>query len=179
MDYKTRITPAKEEAVKALKDEFAQYTGYIFTDYRGMTVEQITTLRRNLLKKDSAYRVVKNRFAKIALTQLDRASDDQLVGPTAIALVRGEEANVVAKDLFQAAKDGAPLIIKGALLDGSFMSAEEIEAFSKLPSRLELISMLMGTMKAPVQKLAATMLAYVGNQGGAAVEEAAPVVEEN
>ncbi|MBI9093647.1 MAG: 50S ribosomal protein L10 [Sphaerochaeta sp.] len=179
MDYKTRITPAKEEAVKALKDEFAQYTGYIFTDYRGMTVEQITTLRRNLLKKDAAYRVVKNRFAKIALTQLDRSSDDQLVGPTAIALVRGDEANVVAKDLFQAAKDGSPLVIKGALLDGSFMNADEIEAFSKLPSRLELISMLMGTMKAPVQKLAATMLAYVENQGGAAVEEAAPVVEEN
>lgn len=179
MDYKTRITPAKEEAVKALKDEFAQYSGYIFTDYRGMTVEQITTLRRNLLKKDAAYRVVKNRFAKIALTQLDRSSDDQLVGPTAIALVRGEDANVVAKDLFQAAKDGSPLIVKGALLDGSFMNAEEIEAFSKLPSRLELIAMLMGTMKAPVQKLAATMLAYVENQGGAAVEEAAPVVEEN
>jgi len=181
MDYKTRITPAKEDAVKALKDEFAQYTGYIFTDYRGMTVEQITTLRRNLLKKDAAYRVVKNRFAKIALTQLDRNSDEQLTGPTAIAMVRGEEANLVAKDLFQAAKDGAPLVVKGALLDGAFMNAEEIEAFSKLPSRLELISMLMGTMKAPVQKLAATLLAYVENQGGAAaaVEEAAPAVEEN
>ncbi|MDT4760914.1 50S ribosomal protein L10 [Sphaerochaeta sp. PS] len=179
MDYKTRITPAKEEAVKALKDEFAQYSGYIFTDYRGMTVEQITTLRRTLLKKDAAYRVVKNRFAKIALKQLDNQADDQLVGPTAIALVRGEEANIVAKDLFQAGKDGSPVIVKGAMIDGKFMSAQEIEAFSQLPSRLELISMLMGTMKAPVQKLAATLLAYVENHGGAAVEEAAPVVEEN
>lgn len=167
MDYKTRITPAKEDAVKALKDEFSQYTGYIFTDYRGMTVEQITTLRRNLLKKDAAYRVVKNRFAKIALQQLDSAADDQLVGPTAIALVRGDEANVVAKDLFAVSKEGNPLQVKGALIDGKYFSAEDVEAFSKLPTKLELIASLMGTMKAPVQKLAATLLAYVEKNGGA------------
>jgi len=167
MEYKTRITPAKEDAVKALKDEFSQYSGYIFTDYRGMTVEQITTLRRNLLKKDAAYRVVKNRFAKIALQQLNSAADEHLVGPTAVALVRGDEANVVAKDLFALNKEGAPIQIKGALIDGQFFNAEEVEAFSKLPTKLELIASLMGTMKAPVQKLAATLLAYVEKNGGA------------
>ncbi|MDD2394113.1 MULTISPECIES: 50S ribosomal protein L10 [Sphaerochaeta] len=166
MDYKTRITPAKEEAVKALKDEFSQYTGYIFTDYRGMTVEQITKLRRTLMKKDAAYRVVKNRFAKIALTELDNQADDQLVGPTAIALVRGDEANVVAKELFATIKDGSPIQVKGAMLDGKFFTPEEVEAFSKLPTKLELIASLMGTMKAPVQKLAATLLAYVERNGG-------------
>lgn len=166
MDYKTRITPAKEEAVKALKDEFSQYTGYIFTDYRGMTVEQITKLRRTLMKKDAAYRVVKNRFAKIALTELDNQADDQLVGPTAIALVRGDEANVVAKELFASVKDGSPIQVKGAMLDGKFFTPEEVEAFSKLPTKLELIASLMGTMKAPVQKLAATLLAYVEKNGG-------------
>ncbi len=175
MDYKTRITPAKEEAVKALKDEFSQYTGYIFTDYRGMTVEQITKLRRTLIEKDAAFRVVKNRFAKIALTDLDRNADEQLIGPTAIALVKGEEANLVAKDLFAIKKEGASIDVKGALLDGEFFNAEQIEAFSKLPSRLELIACLMGTMKAPVQKLAATMLAYVEKNGGS-VESAS---EEN
>ena len=166
MDYKTRITPAKEEAVKALKDEFSQYTGYIFTDYRGMTVEQISKLRRTLMKKDAAYRVVKNRFAKIALSELNNQADEQLVGPTAIALVRGDEANVVAKELFNAGKDGNPIQVKGAMLDGKFFSPEEVEAFSKLPTKLELIASLMGTMKAPVQKLAATLLAYVEKNGG-------------
>ena len=166
MDYKTRITPAKEEAVKALKDEFSQYTGYIFTDYRGMTVEQITKLRRTLMKKDAAYRVVKNRFAKIALTELNNQADKQLVGPTAIALVRGDEANVVAKELFATIKDGSPIQVKGAMLDGKFFTPEEVEAFSKLPTKLELIASLMGTMKAPVQKLAATLLAYVERNGG-------------
>ncbi len=166
MDYKTRITPAKEEAVKALKDEFSQYTGYIFTDYRGMTVEQITNLRQSLMQKDAAYRVVKNRFAKIALSELDRKADEQLVGPTAIALVRGDEANVVAKELYAMQKEGAPLEVKGALLDGAFFDATQVEAFSKLPTRLELLASLMGTMKAPVQKLAATLLAYVEKNGG-------------
>ena len=175
MDHKTRITPAKEEAVKALKDEFSQYTGYIFTDYRGMTVEQITKLRRTLMEKDAAFRVVKNRFAKIALTDLDRTADEQLVGPTAIALVKGDEANVVAKDLFAIKKEGASIEVKGALLDGEFYNAKQIGAFSKIPTRLERIASVMGTMKAPVQKLAATLLAYVENNGGS-VESAS---EEN
>ncbi len=172
MEYKTRITPAKEESVKALKDEFSQYSGYIFTDYRGMTVEQITTLRRMLMKKDSAYRVVKNRYARIALSQLDRSADEQLVGPTAIALVKGDEANAVAKDLYALAREGAPLVVKGGIIDGQFFSADEVEALSKLPGKLELIAMLMSTMMAPVQKLAATMLAYVEGNGGS-VESAA------
>lgn len=166
MEYKTRITPAKEEAVKALKDEFSKYTGYIFTDYRGMTVEQITALRRTLMKKDAAYRVVKNRFAKIALSELNNKADDQLVGPTAIALVRGDEANVVAKELLAASKEVPALQVKGAMLDGKFFSPADVEAFSKLPTKLELIASLMGTMKAPVQKLAATLLAYVEKNGG-------------
>ncbi len=172
MEYKTRITPAKEESVKALKDEFSQYNGYIFTDYRGMTVEQITTLRRTLMKKDSAYRVVKNRYARIALSQLDRSADEQLVGPTAIALVKGDEANAVAKELYALAREGAPLVVKGGIIDGQFFSPEEVEALSKIPGKLELIAMLMSTMMAPVQKLAATMLAYVEANGGSV--ESAP-----
>ena len=172
MEYKTRITPAKEESVKALKDEFSQYNGYIFTDYRGMTVEQITTLRRTLMKKDSAYRVVKNRYARIALSQLDRSADEQLVGPTAIALVKGDEANAVAKELYALAREGAPLVVKGGIIDGQFFSPEEVEALSKLPGKLELIAMLMSTMMAPVQKLAVTMLAYV-EANGISVESAA------
>ncbi|MDI9429579.1 MAG: 50S ribosomal protein L10 [Spirochaetales bacterium] len=171
MEYKTRITPAKEESVKALKDEFSQYNGYIFTDYRGMTVEQITTLRRTLMKKDSAYRVVKNRYARIALSQLDRSADEQLVGPTAIALVKGDEVNAVAKELYALAREGAPLVVKGGIIDGQFFSPEEVEALSKLPGKLELIAMLMSTMMAPVQKLAATMLAYV-EANGISVESA-------
>ncbi len=170
-EFKAHVTPAKEDAVKALKDEFAGYDGFIFTDYRGMTVEQITNIRKSLRKDEGAYRVVKNRYAKIALKDLEKSgAEDQMVGPTAVALVKGDTANVVAKVLFAAAKDGVNVQVKGALLGNELLTAEQIEEISKLPTKLELIASLMGTMKAPVQKLAATLLAYVESKGGAVAE---------
>ena len=172
-NYKTRITPAKEDAVKALKDEFAGYDSFIFTDYRGMTVQQITDIRKALRKQEAAYRVVKNRYAKIAMKDLEKNGvDDQMVGPTAVALVKGDSANTVAKALFQAGKDGVTITVKGALIGDELMTADQVEALSKLPTKLELISSLMGTMKAPVQKLAATLLAYVESKGGASADNA-------
>ena len=171
-NYQTRITPAKEDAVKALKDEFEGYNGYIFTDYRGMTVAQITELRTALRKNDAQSRVIKNRFAKIAMKDLGKGgAEEQMVGPTAVALAKGDESNVVAKALFEAIKNGAPMQVKGALIDGELMSVDEVEALSKLPTKLELIASLMGTMKAPVQKLAATLLAYVESKGGVATSD--------
>lgn len=171
-NYQTRITPAKEDAVKALKEEFEGYNGYIFTDYRGMTVAQLTELRTQLRKNDAQYRVIKNRFAKIAMKDLGKGgAEEQMVGPTAVALAKGDESNIVAKALFEAIKNGAPMQVKGALIDGELMSAESVEALSKLPTKLELIASLMGTMKAPVQKLAATLLAYVESKGGVAASE--------
>ena len=171
-NYQTRITPAKEDAVKALKEEFEGYNGYIFTDYRGMTVAQLTELRTQLRKNDAQYRVIKNRFAKIAMKDLGKGgAEEQMVGPTAVALAKGDESNVVAKALFEAIKNGAPMQVKGALIDGELMSVDEVEALSKLPTKLELIASLMGTMKAPVQKLAATLLAYVESKGGVATSD--------
>ena len=166
-NYQTRITPAKEDAVKALREEFEGYNGYIFTDYRGMSVAQITELRNNLRKNDAQYRVVKNRYAKIAFKDLGKTgAEEQMIGPTAVALAKGDESNVVAKALFEAIKNGAPMQVKGAIIDGRVMDAATVEALSKLPTKLELIASLMGTMKAPVQKLAATLLAYVESKGG-------------
>ncbi len=173
-NYKTRITPAKEDAVKALRDEFSQYNGFIFTEYRGMTVEQMTALRAALRENDAQYKVVKNRFAKIALKELGKNADESLVGPIALALAKGDESNVVAKKLFAAIKDGSPMVVTGAIVGDEVMDAAQIEALSKLPTKLELIASLMGTMKAPVQKLAATLLAYVESKGGAPASAEAP-----
>ena len=128
--------------------------------------------RIQLRKNDAQYRVIKNRFAKIAMKDLGKGgAEEQMVGPTAVALAKGDESNVVAKALFEAIKNGAPMQVKGALIDGELMSAESVEALSKLPTKLELIASLMGTMKAPVQKLAATLLAYVESKGGVATSD--------
>ena len=162
---------AKQEVVAGVQAKFAEAQSLVFLDYRGMTVSQITQIRKDLRKDEAAFRVVKNRYAKIALQNLEKGgAEEQMVGPTAVALVKGDTANVVAKVLFAAAKDGVNVQVKGALLNGDVLSAEQIEAISKLPTKLELIASLMGTMKAPVQKLAATLLAYVESKGGVASE---------
>lgn len=169
MEIKAHITKAKEDAVKALQEEFTGYDSYIFTDYRGMTVSQITDIRKALRKDEAEYRVVKNRYAQLAFKNLEKGgAEDKMKGPTAVALVKGDNANVVAKVLFSAKKDGVSIDVKGAIFNGEVISSEEIENISKLPTKLELIASLMGTMKAPVQKLAATLLAYVESKGGVA-----------
>ncbi len=162
MEYQTRINDTKKAAVKQLKDEFSQYSGFIFADYRGMSVSQLTSLRKQLREKSAACRIVKNHYARIAFKELGHDGfDAHMTGPTAVVLANGEEQNVIAKIVMEAAKaSGNKLAVRGALLDGQHLDAAGTEAFSKLPTRLELISMLMATMKAPVQKLAATLLAY-------------------
>lgn len=162
MDYQVKVNATKEAAVKQLKEEFGQYTGFIFADYRGLTVSQISDLRKQLRSKDAVCRVVKNRYAKIAMRELGHEGvDDQMVGPTAIILTRGDEQSAVAKVVVDAQKGtDNKLKVRGGLLDGKVFDAAQVDAFSKLPGRLELISHLMATMMAPVQKVAATLLAY-------------------
>lgn len=168
MDYQTKVNETKEAAVKQLKEEFSQYSGFIFADYRGLTVSQISDLRKQLRAKNAVCRVVKNRYAKIAMKELGHEGlDEQLVGPTAVILSKDEQ-NSVAKIVFEAAKaTGDKLQVRGGLVEDGLMDAQSLEAFSKLPGRLELISMLMATMKAPVQKVAATLLAYKEKLEGA------------
>lgn len=151
-DYTVKIQPEKVEAINELKSEFEGVDNFIFTDYRGLTVEQITELRNKLREAGATYRVVKNRFAKIALRELEKPEvGDMLVGPTAV-VVSGEEAGAAAKELFAFAKD-APVEVKGGIIAGDVFDSAEMEAYSKLPSKLELIAKLMGTMNAPVQNL--------------------------
>lgn len=156
MAEETKVQQYKVDAVNALKEEFGDVRDFIFTDYRGLSVEQITQLRNKLREKNATYKVVKNRFAKLALEQLDMPSvGDNLVGPTAVAFTV-EETGPVAKILFELAKE-MPVDVKGGLVDGNVFDAAQVEAFSKLPTRLELIAKLMGTMNAPIQTFVSTL----------------------
>jgi len=175
MEYHVKVNETKEAAVKQLKEEFGQYSGFIFADYRGLTVAQISDLRKQLRAKDAVCRVVKNRYAKIAMKELGHEGvDDKLVGPTAIVLAKGDEQSAIAKIVVEAQKGtDNKLKVRGGFLDGRAFDAAEVDAFSKLPGRLDLISHLMATMMAPVQKVAATLLAYQEKlEGKAPAEEA-------
>ena len=148
--YETRVNDQKVGAVDALKEMFSQSGDYVFTNYRGLTVDQITRLRTKLRENGADYRVVKNRFARIAFQQLEKPDvSEYLVGPTAVALSPGDSAPVV-KAIIEFAKE-APLEVKGALVGDQVYNATQAAAFSKLPSRDELIAQLMSVMQAPLQ----------------------------
>lgn len=148
-----KIQEAKTQAIGELKDAFGAAPDYIFADYRGLTVGQITELRKQLRAKSASFKVVKNNFARIAFEQME-APDvaSYLTGPTAVA-ISPADSNEVAKIMFDFAKEVPALQVKGGLVGKSVYDAKQVEAFSKLPGRLELISMLMSVMNGPARNL--------------------------
>jgi len=152
-----KIQDSKTKAINELKDCFQVSTDFIFTDYRGLTVEQITALRRQLRGREASFKVVKNNFARLAFEDLKVPDvSNYLVGPTAIAIA-SRDSNEVAKILLDFAKEAPVLKIKGGLVGNKVYSDKQMEAFSKLPGKLELISMLMSVMNGPARNLAAAL----------------------
>ena len=136
-------------------------------------MEQISALRKQLREKNCSFKVIKNNFARIAFEEMKvEGVADYLSGPTAIAL-SSEDTNEVAKILYDFAKETPALEIKGGLIDNENYDAAKLEAFSKLPGKKQLIAMIMSTINAPVQKVAATLQAYVDKMsaGGDAAAE--------
>lgn len=140
----------KLDKVEYLKEIFDGYDDFIFTDYRGLNVEKITQLRDELRKQESRYLVVKNNFVKVVAEKNKYPElGDNLVGPTAVAFSK-KDVSEIAKILVKFQKD-SPLKVKGGYISGKVFTDKEVEEFSKLPGRDQLIAMLMSTMNAPVQ----------------------------
>lgn len=160
----------KTEAIESIKNDVKASSAFIFTEYRGLKVEQITELRKKLRENACTYKVVRNNFARIAFEDTDiKDVDSWLTGPTALAMI-SEDANLAAKTLFEYAKDAPALVIKGAVVDGEIYDAKQIEAFSKLPGKKDLIAMFMSTVNATTSKFVRTLQAIVdkgGPEGGA------------
>ncbi len=151
-----RINERKKEAVGRIKESLGETRDIIFTDYRGLTVQQITDLRGKLRESKTVYKVVKNDYARIAMQQLGLPDVSSLLaGPTALALV-GADVGPVAKVILDFTRD-SPLQLKGALVGGRLFAAKDVEALSRLSGRETLLAMLMGTMKAPLQNLVYVM----------------------
>ena len=139
----------KDEKIEMIKEKVGKAQVAIVTEYRGMTVEEITKLRRNLQKEDSDYMVTKNTLAKVASkgTQFEVLAD-ALKGPVAIAFGFGDEvapAKVVTKFI----KDTKKGEILGAALDGKFLNAKETQVLASLPSKEELYAKMLGSINSP------------------------------
>lgn len=170
--------PAKVAAIESITKELQDSSSFIFTEYRGLSVEQITQLREKLRENKCTYKVVRNNFARIAFDSMQLDVKDYLVGPTAVAMVN-EDANAAAKTLFEFAKDAPALIIKGAVVDGEFYDTAKVEAYSKLPGKNELIAMFMSTVNATTAKFVRTLQAIVDKEnGGGASAVAEPASAE-
>ena len=169
-----KVQPAKTAAIEEAKKTFADYNDFIFADYRGMTVEQITQLRKKLREQSAVLKVVKNNFARIAFAdmKIDNVAD-YLKGPTVIAMVK-EDSNEVAKTMFDFTKDAPTLNVKGGFIDKEIYDAAKISEFSKIPGKKTLIAMLMSAINGPARQLAATLQAYVDKKtvGGDASPDA-------
>ena len=139
--------PEKFAAVDELTEHMRTSSAAVITEYRGLTVKQITDLRR-ALGRDTTYAVVKNTLTKRAAADAGMAIDQSLlVGPTAIAFVKGDAVEA-AKGLRDFAKTNPALIIKGGVLDGKSISAGEIAKIADLESREVLLAKLAGGLKA-------------------------------
>jgi large subunit ribosomal protein L10 len=137
----------KISAVAELTEHFSTSSATVITEYRGLTVKQITDLRR-ALGRDTTYAVVKNTLSKRAAADAGVVIDDSLlVGPTAIAFVKGDPVDA-AKGLRDFAKANPLLVIKGGVLDGKPLSVAEISKIADLESREVLLAKLAGALKA-------------------------------
>jgi large subunit ribosomal protein L10 len=140
-------TAEKQAAIAELADSFRGSSAAVLTEYRGLTVKQLSELRGSL-RGHATYAVVKNTLTELAAKEAGvTAFDGQLVGPTAIAFVTGDPVEA-AKGLRDFAKTHPLLVIKGGVLDGKAMSAAEITKLADLESREVLLAKLAGAMNA-------------------------------
>ncbi len=135
----------------------------VFTDYKGMTVAELTELRRLLRKSSLDYRVVKNTLAKIASkdTRIGVAAE-VFKGPVGIA-IGYDDPVLAAKKVLEFTKTNEKLQITGAVVEGKFCQRAEVKAIAELPSREVLLSMLVGVMQAPLSKMASGLAATVSS----------------
>ncbi len=151
----------KVQVVSELKDKFEKAKGVVFTDYRGLNVEEMTGLRDALRSVSLEYKVIKNTLAKLATEGTPIAdAKDIITGPIGIA-IGYDDPVLLVKQVLEYSKKNSKLEIKGGVIEGSVCSVDQMEAISKLPSREVQLSMLAGAMNAPATKLAGLMNATV------------------
>lgn len=155
-------TQRKETAVQELRERLASAKNLFLTDYHGLTVDEITTLRGELRKDGSTYSVVKNTLFRIAGGDVAAQLDAFLAGPTGIVFA-GVDPVAPAKALKTFSDNTKKLGIKAAFIDGNVVDAAQVNALAKLPPKLELIARLVGSLASPLRGLV-TVLS--GNQSG-------------
>ena len=151
------ILKQKEEEVSKLAEKLKEAKVILLTDYRGINVADVTKLRADLRNANSEYKVIKNNIIKRALDANGESGlDDLLEGPTAL-VIGTEDYLEPSKVIYNFSKNNEFYKIKGGIIDGKVMTAEEIITLAKLPSRQELMAKLAGALLGNITKLAVAL----------------------
>ena len=144
----------KQPIVEEIKGLLDGAKAAVLVDYRGLTVEQDTKLRKNLRNAGVEYKVYKNTLINFAVkgTEFEELSK-HLEGPTAIAISK-EDATAPARELFNFSKEAEALELKAGVVDGTYYDENGIKVIATIPSREELLSRLLGSMQSPVTNFA-------------------------
>lgn len=153
----------KVQLVRELRETIEGSSALILTDYRGLTVGDITALRRKLREVGAEYRVVKNTLFQLAAVDLGYSDlSSYLSGPTAVAFVHNEPV-APAKALMDFIREHKIPRVKGGLVEGKTYGPEQIQALSKIPPKEILVSQLLGSVQAPITGLVGTLNGLVAN----------------
>jgi len=146
-------TAEKAETIEALKTRLAGATTAVLTEYRGLTVQQLSELRRQLKAASAEYRVMKNRLARIAVEGSPLAAlRPHLTGPTGVVIGRRDPATV-AKTLAGFARANPALQVRVGVVDGQLVDAQGLKAVADLPSREVLRGQIVGALQGPLAQL--------------------------
>lgn len=167
----------KQPIVQEISDQIKEAKSVVLVDYRGLTVEQDTELRKQLREAGVSYKVYKNTMMRFAFKGTDFESlDAHLEGPSAMALST-TDATAPARVLAKFAKTAPALELKGGVVEGTYYDEKGITAIAAVPSREELLSKLLGSIQSPITNLA-RVLNQIAEQGGATAAPAAEATEE-
>lgn len=163
-DYVIEPAAAKVEVVDELKHLVGKTSAAILTDYRGLSVAELTDLRKKLRAVDAEYRVVKNTlFKRAAADQMPVAEIEEfLAGPTAIGFAKSDPVGA-AKVLVEFVRDHKAISLKVGVMEGKVLDTAQIEALSKIPSREVLISQMLGSLNSPIAGLVGTLNGILSN----------------
>ncbi len=158
-------TEAKKATVAELRDDLSGARAMIVADYRGLTVSDISAVRRTLRGEGITYRVVKNRLAKIAAQEAGNSELNELLeGPSALAMTAGDEV-ALARTFLDAVRPFRTVTIRGAVLAGRRVDADSVTRLASLPSRDTMLGQLAGGIAAPLTTMASLLSAPLRNLG--------------
>ena len=168
-----KVLENKKAVVEALTGKIKESTSVVFVDYKGITVAQDTNLRKQFRDAGVEYTVVKNTLTNFATKELGYDFSNILNGTTSMACTTGDPiapARIVCEF---AKKNKLPLTIKGGIVEGSVLSADQLNGFGELPSKNALVAQVLGTFLAPISSLAFVLdQIRIQKDGGAPAEAA-------